>query len=150
MINRRSRVGIIDFDGDEFRDDDQKISYCKHCLEFGFKVPLRNRIYPEGQPLPADHDQFRQCHDCGLIVPVYEIEKESQIKDVVETSDNPFDVAKNSILGIDSRTSIGGKNARKKRERQKQLDEIKETDLKADLAKGNTLISYSEQMPQQS
>jgi hypothetical protein len=71
----------------------------------------------------------------------------SSIKDVIETSDNPFDIGKD-FLGIDSRTSIGGKNARKKRERQKELDEIKETDLKADLAKGNTLISYTEYQPQ--
>jgi hypothetical protein len=62
-------------------------------------------------------------------------------------TDNPFDIGKD-FLGIDSRTSIGGKNARKKREKQKQLDEIKETDLKADLAKGNTLISYTEYQPQ--
>jgi hypothetical protein len=66
---------------------------------------------------------------------------------VVETIDNPFDVG-TSFLGIDKRTSVGGINARKKRERQKQLDEIKETDLKAELAKGHTLLSYSEQMPQ--
>ena len=54
------------------------------------------------------------------IVPVYEIEKEASIKDVVETTDNPFDTGKD-FLGIDSRTSIGGKNARKKREKDKTV-----------------------------
>ncbi len=72
-------------------------------LEYGFLVPLKNRIYPEGQPIPSDSDQFLQCYECGLVVPIYEFEKESSIKDVVETSDNPFDIAKNSFLGIDSR-----------------------------------------------
>jgi hypothetical protein len=50
-------------------------------------------------------------------------------------------------LGIDSRTSIGGKNARKKREGQKALEDIKDDDVKRELAKGNTLISYFEHMP---
>ena len=31
-----------------------------------------------------------------------------------------------SSIGIDSRTSVGGRNARKKRERQKALDDIKD------------------------
>jgi hypothetical protein len=62
-------------------------------------------------------------------------------------TDNPFDIGKD-FLGIDSRTSIGGKNARKKRERQKQLDDIKDENLKAELAKGHTLISYIEYQPQ--
>jgi hypothetical protein len=65
--------------------------------------------------------------ECGTIVPIYELERESSIKDVVETTDNPFDIAKNSFLGIDSR------KARKKKERQREL------------ASGQTqLISYSE------
>ncbi len=117
------------------------------CLQFGFKVKLRNRIYPNNEPIPVDHENYRQCHECGLIVPVYEIEKESSIKDVVETSDNPFDSG-TSFLGIDSRTSVGGRNARKKRERQKQLDDIKDDEVKSELAKGHTLISYIEYQPQ--
>lgn len=110
-------------------------------------VPLKNRIYPNIEPIPVDHDNFLQCHECGEIVPIYEIEKEATIKDVIEITDNPFDIGK-SFLGIDSRTSIGGKNARKKRERQKQLDDIKDDDVKKELAKWNTLISYIEHMPQ--
>ncbi len=137
---RRSRAEIVDFSSD---DNEKIISYCKHCLEYNLKVPLKNRIYPDNQ-IPVDHDQFLQCHNCGLIVPVYEIEKEATIKDVVETIDNPFDQGK-SFLGIDSRTSIGGKNARKKRDRQRALDDIKDPDLKHELASGQiVLISYSE------
>ena len=77
-----------------------------------------------------------------LIVPVYEIDKEASIKDVVETSDNPFDQGK-SFLGIDSR------KARRKRDKQKELDYINDPDLKRELASGQTqLISYSEHIPQ--
>jgi hypothetical protein len=43
-----------------------------------------------------------QCPECGTIVPVYEIEKEATIKDVVETVNTPFDSGKD-FLGIDSR-----------------------------------------------
>jgi|SRR5206468_6832630 len=104
---RRSTYGIVDFnEGEDNTDnDDEKISYCKHCQEFGFLVPLKNRIYPNNEPIPVDHDHFRQCHECGEIVPVFELEKEATIKDVTETTDNLFDIAKNSFLGIDSRAS---------------------------------------------
>lgn len=118
-----------------------------YCLDYGFKIPLRNRIYPEGEQIPIDHDQYKQCHECGLIVPIYELQKESEIKDVVETVDNPLDVAKDSFSGIDRRTSVNGIKARKKRERQQELDSINDDDVKRELAKGHTLLSYSEQMP---
>jgi hypothetical protein len=143
MINRRSRAGIVDFSEKE----DEKISYCKECLKFGLSVPLKNRIYPNNEQIPSDSDQFKQCYECGLIVPVYEIEKEASIKDVVETTDNPFDNGV-SFLGIDSRTSIRGKNARKKRDRQRELEDIKDDEVKRELSKGNTLISYTEYQPQ--
>lgn len=147
MINTRSRVGIIDFaEGDN--EDDKIISYCKNCEKYGFKVRLLNRIYPEGEPMPVDHSNFLQCHSCGLIVPIYELEKESSLKDEPEASDNPFDVSNNTILGIDKRTSIGGKNARKKRERQKLLDDINDDDVRREVAKGNTLLSYTEIIPE--
>ncbi|MDW0276197.1 MAG: hypothetical protein QN717_09955 [Nitrososphaeraceae archaeon] len=42
------------------------------------------------------------------------------IKDTVEIAYNPFGIG-TSFLGIDSRTSLGGKDARKKKERQKHL-----------------------------
>jgi hypothetical protein len=143
-LHRRSRAEIVDFSDD---DDDSIKSYCKHCIQFGFMVPLNNRIYPDNEPIPVDHDQWLQCHECGAIVPIYEIEKEATIKDIVETVDNPFDIGK-SFLGVDSRTSVGGKNARKKKERQRQLDDIKDDEVKRELSIGNTLISYFEYQPQ--
>jgi hypothetical protein len=41
------------------------------------------------------------------------------------------------VLGIDSRTSVGGKIARKKRERQKELDDIKENGSESRTGKGS-------------
>ncbi|MDW0187762.1 MAG: hypothetical protein QOK63_09815 [Nitrososphaeraceae archaeon] len=138
-MHRKSRVEIVDFSEKE----DEKISYCKECLKFGFSVPLKNRMYPNNEPMPVDHENWLQCHECGEIVPIYEIEKESSIRDVVETVDNPFDIG-TSFLGIDSR-SVGGKKARKKKERQRQLDDINDPDVKRELASGQIrLISYKE------
>ena len=144
---RRSRAEIVDFTEGDNSDNDKIISYCKHCLEYNIKVPLKNRIYPNAEPIPVDHSEWLQCHSCGLIVPLYEAQKESTFKTVVQPSDNPFDTGKD-FLGIDSRTSIAGKNARKKRERQKQFEDIKDENLRSELQKGNTLLSYSEHIPQ--
>jgi hypothetical protein len=141
-MHRKSRLGIVDFSEDK-EEEDEKISYCKECLKFGFSVPLKNRIYPNNEPIPVDHENYRQCHECGTIVPVYELEKESSIKDVVETSDNPFDLAKNSFLGIDSR-----KARRRIRNKKELFSDINDDDAKRELAKGNTLISYIEYQPQ--
>jgi hypothetical protein len=138
-LHRRSLVEIVDFSED---DNDSIKTCCKNCLKFGFMVQLKNRIYPDNEPILVDHDQWRQCMECGTIVPVYEIEKESSIKEVVETTDSPFDIAKNSFLGVDNRTSIGGKNVRKKNE---MFADINDPDLKRELASGQTrLISYTQ------
>jgi hypothetical protein len=141
LINRRSRYEIVDFSEDD--NDDEKFSYCKHCLDYGFQIRLKNRIYPENDPIPVDHDQFIQCHECGTIVPVYEIEKESSIKDVVETVETPFDSAKNEFLGIDSR-----KVRRKARKKEELFGDINDEDAKREISKGNTIISYFEHIPQ--
>jgi hypothetical protein len=144
-ISRRSTYEIVDFN--EGDNDDEKISYCKHCLFFGLKEPLKNRIYLEGQP-SSDKDQFRQCHSCGTIYAIYELEKEATIKNVVETVENPFDIGKDSILGVDNRSSSTGKRKKRLKDKQKDLDDIKEADLKVELRKGHKLLSYSEDQPQ--
>jgi hypothetical protein len=77
----------VDFSEDK-DNDDSIISYCKHCIKFGFQVRLKNRIYPDGESIPVDRENWLQCHECGSVIPVYEIEKEATIKDVVETTDN--------------------------------------------------------------
>jgi hypothetical protein len=117
-LNRRSHVEIVDFSSDGYGDQ-EKISYCKHCLKFGFRVRLRNRIYPDNEPIPIDHENWLQCHECGLVDLAYELEKEATIKDVVETVDNPFDIGK-SFLGIDCRKL----KKRRQKDRQRALDAI--------------------------
>ena len=142
---RRSHVEIVDFEDEEFRDIDTEKYYCRHCLEYGFKYILRNRIYPEGES-DSDKDSWRMCYDCGSIFATLEIEKETMVTDAIDTIDNPHDVGNNQILGVDRRSSSTSK--RKKRQRDKELDDIKEADLKAELRKGHKLLSYSEDQPQ--
>jgi hypothetical protein len=137
-LNRRSTYEIVDFNEDD--SDDDSISYCKHCLEFGFKVPLKNRIYLN-EPIAVDHENWRQCHECGSIVPIYELKKEAMIKDVIEIVESPFDIG-TTFLGVDSRTSVNGMKARIKKQRQKELDAIQDIDIKSEMEKGNNLTIH--------
>ena len=130
-MHRRSRYEIIDSSSD---DDNDSKSHCKHCLKFGFSVPLKNRIYPNNEPIPVDHDQWRQCHECGTVVPIYELEKEATIKDVVETVDNPFDSGID-FLGIDSRASQRRKG-KKRKSRFSYKHEGPDPEIQAEIDKG--------------
>ena len=80
MLIHRPSISTVDF----YEESHEKISYCSHCLEYNIQVPLKNRIYPEGQPIPVDHDSWVQCHECGSIFSVNEIQKEPTIKNIVE------------------------------------------------------------------
>lgn len=88
QIHRRERVGTVNFSDNEFSNKDEKVSYCKDCLDYGFQIPLRNRIYPNDEPVPPDHENWLQCHECGCIVPIYEKKNEAVIKDFVESIEN--------------------------------------------------------------
>lgn len=85
--------------------------------------------------MPSDLDLWKQCHDCGTIVPIYEAKKESKLQDFVRTSSNPFDQGK-------SITGSGNKVIKTpfQEQRQKLKDRIemeKDEDIKRELRKGN-------------
>lgn len=131
---------IVDFYEDDSVDE-RKIAVCSRCLKFGIESVLKNRIYPDNQ-IPIDHDQWLQCHNCGLVVPIHEAKIEPTIKNIIETSE-PSEVAKNQFLGVDNRTIENKKG--KKRLEQFEYDDINDQDLKRELASGQTkLISYTE------
>jgi len=135
-ITGRRNVGVVDYDDTE----EKKVSYYRECLQYGLQIPLKNRIYPKGEPIPPDNDQWLQCHNCGLIVPIYEKKNEPVIQDFTETYDSPFDVAKDVFITIDSR-----KASRKARKNNDRFGDINDPDLKRELASGQTrLISYTE------
>ena len=142
MPIKRSSIEIVDFNDEEFKDSDEK-NFCPDCKDYGFQVPLRNRIYPEGEQVPEDERaKWKMCFDCGLIVPVYELERESKIKDTVDTVESPFELG-SDFLGVDSR-KLGKK---KKKDKDMELDYIKDEQLKQELRHGSTLLNYSEHIP---
>jgi hypothetical protein len=132
-IKKKDTFGIIDS-----QEEKEKISYCSRCLKFNFISVLGERIYLPNQPIASDHDLWKQCHECGTIAPIYELKKESKLKDFVETSDNPFDSGQ-SITGLGNKSST-----RKLTESQKKMKKLKERiekekdiDIKQELKKGN-------------
>jgi hypothetical protein len=42
------------------------------------------------EPILIDHDLWIQCWTCGTIFPTYQVKNESELKDVVETTHDPF------------------------------------------------------------
>jgi len=51
----------------------------------------QHRILKKGEIKPPDYDKFVQCYECGNVFPVYQPHFESEIKDSVQTTDNPFE-----------------------------------------------------------
>ncbi len=135
MPIERSGIGIVDFTEDVRKE----VRYCKRCSEFNVHSPLKNRLYENNQ-VEIDHENWLQCHHCGAVYAVNEVQKEASIKDVIEKIDNPYEIANNQFLGVDPRK-------KKNRLEQDEYEDIKEPELKAELRNGSELISYSEEMP---
>ena len=124
----------------DFNEDSDEVRYCTSCLEFNLYSPLKNRIYPENQ-IPVDHENWLQCYQCGSVYAVNEISRESKITDVVEKIQNPFELSKNEVIGVDFS---------KRRTRLEDLYDLESDypeDLTRELKKGSELIAYSEQKP---
>jgi hypothetical protein len=83
---------------------------------------------------------FTICSNCGQVYPIYQQKIEPKIQDFTQTFDNPFEVEREVVIGIDSRKA--NRKARKKKE---LFGDINDPDLKRELPSGQTqLISYSE------
>lgn len=86
---------------------------CPHCLEY----EIHNRLGPKikkKDELPApDDDQFMSCYECGSTFPAYETFAESQIKDSLETVNNPFENSESVFLSTDSRATTRRKRENK-------------------------------------
>ena len=88
---------------------------------------------------------FVQCYSCWNIFPIYEAHYESEIKDSLETVNDPFESQEPVFMSVDSR-----KKQRKKRERRDQYrkgvhryskrfgtEEQEDRDIQAEIDKGN-------------
>jgi hypothetical protein len=83
---------------------------------------------------------FTICSNYGQVYQIYQQKIAPKIQDFTQTFDNPFDVDREAVIGIDSR-----KASRKARKKKEMFGDINDPDLKRELAIGQTqLISYSE------
>ncbi|HXV88050.1 MAG TPA: hypothetical protein VD710_03035 [Nitrososphaeraceae archaeon] len=120
---------IVDFNGDE-----GKIRECPHCLEYEIHNKLQPRILKKGEVKPPDYDMFVQCYSCGNIFPIYEAHFESEIKDSLETVDNPFET-ESTFLSIDRRKEQRRKG-KKPRSKRLKTEEHEDPEIQAAIDKG--------------
>src|SRR4029079_17574549 len=84
-------------------DEERRILLCPHCIQFGFKEPLRHKILFRGETPARDHEDWAQCvTGCGKIFPRYAVKVEGILTDTIEVVSNPFDQGKN-IVGLDNK-----------------------------------------------
>jgi hypothetical protein len=112
----------------ESEDEIEDIN-CPHCLERGYKIRLGGRILEPNEPRPADYENWLQCPTCLWICPIFELPKQEEIKDSVETIESPFEQGKFILESIPKRSSSAGKKLSAKKARRKiKMDEDKEMD----------------------
>ena len=108
LMNRK-KVGFVDFyedDDDEYVDGRPDPRHnCPNCLKYDMIVKLGPRIFPNGEKPPVDNDLFRQCHQCGEIYQLYEIEQQKMLKSDTErhTTNNQSEAKNSIVMGIPKR-----------------------------------------------
>jgi hypothetical protein len=117
----------------------ETISYCPRCKP---RQLMKERIYEPDEfgkiVIPWDYDYWRQCHRCGIILPIYNLKGEGRLKSELVPVTNPFDKGKAGAI----EPNRIGKN--RKNRKQDEYDWIGDTDLRHELRHGTQLISYSE------
>jgi hypothetical protein len=113
----------------EYYEDEPEDINCPHCLERGYKVRLGGRILEPNEPRPADYENWLQCPTCLWICPIFELPKQEEIKDSVETIESPFEQGKFILESVKKRGSaVGKKQSLKKRKNKIKLDSDPEID----------------------
>ena len=149
MARRAAFVSIVDDADDD--DIDHITSYCEKCKSWGFpNEKLGPRVYPKDQPLPYDHDLWRQCMRCGDIVAAVHLKHKNEIEGIKSVPDTIHDSGKVVAL------SFNGRSATSRRARA-IIDQIRKTrpganrqnnyyvdmDVRNASNTGKKLISYS-------
>jgi hypothetical protein len=133
-IVRTSRhVGIV------VDEEEEPKAYCPNCRSIGVLNRLKPMKSNKGEAIPPDYEDFKQCHECGEIVPLNEIKKEGDLGSIIEPTDNPFDRGE-VITGLNDRDRKGRIKKLKRKQSRKQVDD---KEVQKELDKGSELISYS-------
>ena len=124
-------------------NDKDKVSYCQDCLNVKVLSRLKHRIYldEDGKitnPAP-DHNQWKQCWTCGVIVGVHEAKQEPELASLVKPGKKGGLV----LVGEDRKFDKTGKTQHK-RKFKNDLEQYKEEDVKEALRKGKKLLNYHE------
>jgi hypothetical protein len=109
------------------------------CLIYQIHNKLQARILKKGEVKPPDYDEFVQCYECGNVFPVYEAHYESEIKDSLETVDNPFEGNELVFLCTDSRATQRRKGKKPRSKRFSYMDKHEDPEIQAEIRKGNTV-----------
>lgn len=132
--NDNSFFAFVDFNEDGIG----KIRECPHCLEYEIHNKLQPRILKKGEVKPPDYDQFVQCYECGNVFPIYEAHYESEIKDSLETTGNPFEGNESVFLATETRKEQR-RRGKKHKGRFSHRQEHEDRDIQAEIDKGNTV-----------
>lgn len=79
MTIKKFKIGTIS-------EDREIISYCPNCIP---KQRMKERIYEEGYP-SGDAHNWRQCHTCGIKIPIYSLRPETRLRSELIPTTNPF------------------------------------------------------------
>ena len=149
MIKRKARFGMVDPDVE--KPSYEKKAYCKKCFQLARRLSvLQPRYYPDlkpNEPLPQDHDNWRECYTCGTIYPTYNVKVESRLGTAVGSVPlNPFDrdVGYMETVG-QGEAGLGRLPKDKQQERKwkaEELDKVKDLDARRLANSGKRLISY--------
>jgi hypothetical protein len=135
MTIKRPTIGTL------YKEQGEAISYCPTCAKGGIKQKMEERIYLPNEfgktIIPADANLWRQCHRCGLILPIYNLKHEGRLKSELVVQTNPFD--KGKTAGIQA-----NRLGKSKRGKQSEEDFYQDEDLKREIRKGSQVLGYSE------
>jgi len=146
MITRTKRFAVIDANIEGEKAYEKK-EYCQKCLKMPMRILsiLVERSYPNlgpKDPIPPDHDKWRQCPRCGTLFGVHVVKKESKLQPAHGfIPESPTDIAMSYVGHVQKRFKPGDTRLEKKR-RQAELQELKDEDARRLIAKGGKLLSY--------
>ena len=132
MTIKRPKIGALS------NKQGEGLAYCPDCIKFNVRQKMEERIYlPDPDTgkttIPADANLWKQCHRCGLILPIYNLKQEGRLVSDIPIKQSPFDRAKV--------TAITNKRTGK---RNSEYDFIQDADVRKELESGSILLGYSE------